>query len=234
MPDRNPRSRGAKGMLNPNMNVWTRSRQCFFRADWLCLWVLAISFASPTFAQTPKRQLKPTEAVIQRYEKLILRGDLLTPEGWKRASEFFTSAEPYPAHGEILVEWTGTHTLGEEWNDGSRAQVNTKWNDYYGTIDSNLKLKDSMSDVLPMAESFTLVFVRGTLSGNAAGGSDAGQGKWKIDTPLNRRVADLPVAIHYLEQMRDHTTDATLRKNAEKSIHALRRLRRACGSASAC
>lgn len=29
------------------------------------------------------------------------------------------------------MEWTGTTTLGEGWNNRSRAQV-TKWNDFYG------------------------------------------------------------------------------------------------------
>ena len=43
--------------------------------------------------------------------------------------------------------------MEEDWNDGSRAQVSTKWNDYYGTIDSNLQFKSSMSTVLPTADS---------------------------------------------------------------------------------
>jgi hypothetical protein len=123
--------------------------------------------------------------------------------------------------------------MGEEWNNGSRAQVNTKWNDYYGTIDSNLRFNSEFSSALPMVEIFTLVFIPRRSDGNAYAASDA-EGQWRIETPLKLRIADLPVAIHYLAKMRDQTTDPTLRRNAEKSINALTRHRNGCGVPNPC
>jgi len=204
------------------------------RAGWLRIALAVIVCVLPTGGQAPKHRLKPTEAAIRHYEKLILAGDLVTPEGWERVSQLFISAEPYPQNGEIQVEWTGTNVMGEEWNNGSRAQVDTKWNDYYGTIDSNLRFKSEFSTAIPMVESFTLVFVPRRSDGNAHAASDAGQGQWKIDTPLKFRIADLPVAITYLERMRDQTTEPTLRRNAERSIKALRRRRNGCGVPNPC
>jgi hypothetical protein len=216
------------------MDVSSRSHRFVFRVDWICILVIVISSAVPSSGQGQQRQLKPTEAVINRYQKLILRGDLLTPEGWRRASELFTSAEPYPSQGEILVEWTGTRTMGEEWNNGSRAQVNTKWNDYYGTIDSNLKFKSDLSVVLPTAEFFTLVRVPRRSNNSAQAASDSGDGQWKIEGSLKLRIADLPLAINYLESMRDRTTDPVLRRNAEQSIRALKHRRSGCGVPNPC
>lgn len=162
-----------------------------------------------------------------------MRGALLTPEGWRLASAFFTAPQPYPEHGEIAVEWTGTSVLGEEWNNGSRAQVNTKWNDHYGWIDSNLRFKSDA--VLPLAESFTLTFVSrqdNVLEKTNALG--ATPGTWKIEGPLRGRVADIPTAIQYLQRMRDRSKDPEIRKNAENSILAIRRLRTGCVAGSAC
>ena len=97
------------------------SRALSFRADWLRISLAVMFCVLPTGGQVSKHHLKPTEAVIRHYERLILAGDLLTPEGWKRVSELFISAEPYPQNGEIQVEWTGTNVMGEDWNNGSRA-----------------------------------------------------------------------------------------------------------------
>lgn len=183
-------------------------------------------------AQAPQVRLKPTELVIKQYERLVLHGALLTPEGWKLASSFFTAPQPYPENGEIQVEWTGTNVLGEEWNDGSRAQVNTKWNDHYGAIDSNLRFKSDA--VLPLAEYFTLVLVPREGNTHGKGKADRTSGGWKIEGPLRGRVAYIPDAIKYLERMRDQSKDPRIRKNAENSITALRSLKSGCGTGSAC
>ncbi len=178
---------------------------------------------------TSKHDPKPTELLIKRFERLVLRGALLSPDGWKSASELFTSADPYPADSEIQVEWTGTTVLGEEWNTGTRAQVNTKWNDYYGTIDSNLIFKPQ---TIGMEEMYTLVWVpspsASSLHGNPASGT------WKIDERLRNRAADIPYAIKYLEMMRVQSNDPVRRKNAAESILALKRAHLGCGVPNPC
>lgn len=176
-----------------------------------------------------KHDPKPTELLIKRYEKLVLRGALLSPEGWKSASEFFTSADPYPANSEIQVEWTGTSTLGEEWNIGTRAQVNTKWNDHYGTIDSNLIFKPQSFGLVEM---YTLVWVPSP-SGSSTP-TDPKSGTWKIEDRFRYRAADIPYAIKYLEQKRTESKDPVLRKNAAESILALKRAHLGCGVPNPC
>jgi len=189
----------------------------------VCLGLLTAS------AQSPKKPLKPTELTVKRYERLILHGALLTPTGWKAASGLFTTADPYPANSEILVEWTGTNVLGEEWNHGARAEVNTKWNDSYGTIDSNLIFKPQNAR---LANVYTLVFVPSVRGESSSANSKLGT--WKIEGPLCYRAADIPDTIKYLERMRTHSRSPILRKNAAESIRALKRAHSGCGVPNPC
>ena len=209
-----------------------RERLVLFRSVSLGVCLLVFINLLPARAQAPKAQLKPTELIVKRYERLVLRGDLLTPEGWKRASALFTAADPYPENGEIRVNWTGTNTLGEEWNDGSRAQVNTKWNDLYGTVDSRLRFKPYSTSSIAMAEMFSLTCVRSDATDAQVG--EPCHGKWKIAETLRSRSADIPQVIRYVEEMRDRFNDPEVQKNAARTVAALKRLSTSCGSGSAC
>lgn len=192
---------------------------------------LAILLAAGAVAatgQVPKAARKPTELVVLRYEKLVADGALLTPEGWKRASKLFDQPVPYPADGTISVESTGG-LLAEDWLRGDHAQVETKWNDAYGSIDANLKFSPAAPGsgaVLPMVQVFTLHRT------NDQGEETA---DWKVEGP-HQRHATITWAIKYLETKRDKSRDPVIRKNANKTIDTLRRLNmsRGCGSASAC
>jgi len=187
-------------------------------------------------AQVPKPQKKPTELVVRRYEKLIADGSLLTPQGWKRASKLFDTLDPYPRNGEIWVVSTGG-LVGEDWVKGDRAQVETKWNDTFGTIDSSLRLKPpGPRGSIMMGEIFSLVFIHqpSVTKGTGEAPESAVLGEWKIEGPWRMRTATIPVTIRYVAEMRDQSNDPDIRRNADKTIAALKRLVHGCGSASAC
>jgi hypothetical protein len=180
-------------------------------------------------AQNSKEQLKPTERLIRRFEKLIAAGDLLTPAGWKRASQLFEKSNPYPPSGEIYVVSTGG-AVGEDWVKGDRAQVETKWDDNYGTIDSALRYKPpSPSGRLAMAQMFSLVLTHAQPdgSGNSTPPTEPAA-EWKFEGYLRIRSATIPAAIKYVKQMRDRSTDPAIRKNADRTIAALKRLTIPC------
>jgi hypothetical protein len=173
-----------------------------------------------------------TELLIKRYEKLVADGSLLTPDGWARASNLFERSDAYPADGEIqLISAPGI--IGETQRNDDHAKVYTKWGDFYGTIDSHLRYRPITPPVRVMLEeSFSVVFVhRGGTKQVAPGDS----GDWLIEGPLRTRSADIPHALRYLERMRDLSNDPTIRRNADKTITALKRLiTQGCGSANAC
>jgi hypothetical protein len=194
---------------------------------------------SPAIAQAPKAHRappKPTELVIRRYEKLVARGAFLTPEGWKKASRLYQRPDPYPRDSEIEVISTGG-LIAENWMHGDEAEVETKWDDFYGTIDSALRYKPPpYGGRIMMGQLFAMVR---TLQ---QGGTDErdkttgiiGREEWKIKGPQNVRFATIPAAIKYVEEIRDQSKDPVIRENANKTIAALKGLRQGCGSASAC
>jgi hypothetical protein len=191
---------------------------------------------TPAIAQAPKAHPKPTELVIKQYEKLIANGALLTPEGWKRASQLFERSDAYPRNGEIQIVSTGG-LVGENWIHQDKAEVETKWDDFYGTIDAAFRFKPApYGGRIMMGQLFAMVRTHqqlGTDERRKTAGS-AHPEEWKIKGPQTLRFATIPAAIKYVEEIRDQSKDPVIRENAYKTIGALKGLRQVCGSASAC
>lgn len=179
--------------------------------------------------QSSKPPRKQTELVIVQYEKLVAEGALLTPEGWERASKLFDQSVPYPEDGEIHVESTGG-LLAEDWVQGDYAQVETKWNEYYGIIDAKLRYTPPSPDIHTPLTIFQTYSLRRQSTGGLSGETG---GDWKIEG-LRERHATVKSAIKYVEAMRDKSHDPVIRKNANQTIASLRRLSSGCGTASAC
>ena len=114
--------------------------------------LLVVSMAAmAAVAQAPQSKGKPTERVVRQYEKLIADGALLTPEGWKNTSRIFACSNPYAKDEEVLLT-SQAGLIGETWVRGDRAEVERKWTDFKGSIDSDLRYKPAhpnMSSVLP-------------------------------------------------------------------------------------
>jgi hypothetical protein len=192
--------------------------------------VLSLSATAPV-AQVLEYK-KPTEQLVKRYEKLVADGFLLTPEGWARASKLVEHPIPYPPDSEIqLISAPGI--IGETRLTDDHALVETKWGDYYGTIDSRLRYRAvEPSGSIMVVESFSLVFVhRRPESGGASAASDSAE--WKIEGP-SVRAASIPAAIKYVQEARDKSNDPDVRSNADRTIAALKLLTSGCGNASAC
>jgi hypothetical protein len=184
-----------------------------------CAFSLAIiSFLGVGALQAQVLQHKaPTELLVKQYEKLVADGFLLTPEGWARASKLFERSEAYPADGEIqLISAPGI--IGETERNADRAEVYTKWGDYYGTIDSHLRYKPAVPNGGIITEDSFSVVLRHRRSGGAKDSED-----WLIEGPLQTRSADIPQALRYVERRRDQSNDTIIRRNAERTIAALKR-----------
>ena len=79
--------------------------------------VIAGSLSPSTTDAQVLQHKRPTEEVVQRYEKIVAQGALLTPEGWEHASRIFEHTSTYPRDseihlqsspgliGEIFIEW---------------------------------------------------------------------------------------------------------------------------------
>jgi hypothetical protein len=168
----------------------------------------------------PEHDGKVTSLVVVQYEQFIADGSLLTPEGWKRAATLFGQSKPYPANGIVVLRSTGG-TLGETWRKENQAEVQTKWTDSFGSIDSKLRYKPATRDrdVIGLIDIFHLVF---------------DGWKWRIDGPMGERTTTLDRAVRYIREMRERSNDVVIKKNAGRTIAILMKLRSECGSATAC
>jgi len=188
--------------------------------------------------QPPKSQGKPTEQVVVHFEKLVANGAFLTPQGWKMAGELFAQWGPFPRDRKISLMTVGG-SLGEIWVRGDQAQVETKWTDDLGTIDSALRFKPSNDEIRSDMTSFVFHLVSTNKHRDIGANGETireatGPWEWKIDRPLVIRWATVDRAIEYVERMRNHSDDPIVSKNAGEAIAALKRLRPGCGNASAC
>jgi len=189
-------------------------------------------------AQAPKSQAKPTERVVVHFEKLVANGAFLTPQGWRMAGELFAQWGPYPRDNTIALMTVGG-SLGETWVRGDQAQVETKWTDDVGTIDSALRFKPPHDEIRSDMTSFVfhLVYTNKHRDIGANGETireATGPWEWKIDEPLAIRWATVDRAIEYVEQRGNKSNDPSIRTNAASTIAALKRLNPGCGKASAC
>jgi hypothetical protein len=187
-------------------------------------------------AQTPQSNGKPTERVVVEYEKLVANGAFLTPEGWKMAGKLFEQSSVFPRDGVIFLMTTGG-SLGENWVKDNQAEVETKWTDYLGTINSALRFTPPQDDVTMTAFVFRLVYTNKHRDLGINGETireSTGVWEWKIEGPQITRWTTVNRAMEYVSLMRDKTDDPLVKKNADKTIAALKRIGNACGNASAC
>ena len=189
-------------------------------------------------AQTPQSHGKPTEKVVIEYERLVSNGALLTPKGWEKAGKLFSQSRAYPRDGEIFLMTTGG-SLGEHWIHGDSAEVETKWTDFLGSIDSSLRYKPPERDVPVTMTAFVFRLVHTNKHRDIGKNGETiketiGPWEWKMEEPQTLRWATVDRAVEYVRMMRDKTDDLSLKHNASKTLAALKKLRPGCGNASAC
>ncbi len=201
--------------------------------------LLVLLAAAITSAQASPSPSKPTEQVVTQYEKLVSRGALLTPTGWKAASRFFYESHAFPRNGTISLTSSATAgMIGEMWVKGDRAEIQTKWTDYYGEIDSSWRYHPPQTDphVTMTGYDFRMIYTNKhrDISANGSVTETTGPWEWKLEGPQKVRWTTVARAIEYLTRMRDTADDPVIRENAEKTIAALKHLHVGCGTASAC
>lgn len=186
--------------------------------------------------QTPISNGKPTEKVVIQYEKFVEDGAFLRADGWQRAGRLFEQVDVFPPNGTIYLTDTGG-ILAEDWRRGDEADVETKWTDYFGTIDPRLRYKAPPYD-LPMAVSFRLAYSNKYREANRGGKVREllGPWQWRIEGRMQRWTT-VNKAIDYVTLMRQQTTDPVIRRNADRTLTALRKRMKGisgCGRNSAC
>jgi hypothetical protein len=176
-------------------------------------------------AQTPQSHGKPTEQVIIQYEKLVAKGAFLRPDDWKAACKLYDQSREFSPRAEISLMSVGG-SLGENWLKDNRAEVETKWTDYWGTIDAALRYRPPKRsppfDVPVTMTTFVFQFVYTNKHREVGTKGETireitGPWEWKIEQPRMARWATLRRAIEYVTQMRDKTDDPIAHQGRRES-----------------
>jgi hypothetical protein len=201
-----------------------------------------MTFIFPTLMvarpQTPISHGKPTEKVVIQYERLVAKGEFLTPEGWRVAGKLYEQADAFPPDGEISLMDTGG-AVGENWLRGDTAEVETKWTDYFGTIDSALRYRALHFPVpvtmTPYVFRLTYTNKHRDIGKNGETIREVdGPWEWKIEGPRTARWTTVDRALEYVVMRREKIDNPITTRNADMMIAALKKLGKPCGNASTC
>jgi hypothetical protein len=184
--------------------------------------VLVSLMLSRCWAQTNQTS-EPPKQVVERYLKMVADGELLTPDGWTRVNSLVSPPSPQPTDGRIFV--TSTHRgVGEISVKDNRAEVHDAWWDELGSIDSSLRYTPSKAESNWNIGVYHLILTDKHWGRGADGVMKevTGPPEWKIEGPLTKRWATVEAAIRYVQNMRDNSSDLSVKQNADKTITALR------------
>jgi hypothetical protein len=165
---------------------------------------------------------------------MATRGELLTSEGWNRASALFTVPQPRPTNKPLFVvsNYYGINYYNVKEN---RAEIQMEYADC-GQIDSALHYSPPQkTQAFKTSFQYRLVSVPTYLMMYGSDGKTlvekkpTGASAWQIEGPQTEGPPPLPwttvnTAIRYVLEMRDKATDPAIKKNADETLAKLKKL----------
>jgi hypothetical protein len=189
---------------------------------------LAVALAVPIAAQTPIVLGGGPRDVVELYWNLGVRGELLTPEGWKRSSGNFKPPNPLPQDGSFDV-FSNDYGIDAARVTADTAIVQVGFMNV-GRIDALLRYNGPLpvpSAVLETAFLFRLAI---TPVYNVMYGPDGktiiekkqtGNSAWTITEPKLKPWTTVNTAIRHVLEMRNKTADPVIKKNADETLAKL-------------
>ncbi len=182
-----------------------------------------------TFAQTPANSGPPPISprdIVEEVWNMGVSGQLLTQQGWIRASRYFSEPSPTPSDKsfDVISNYNGFSGLTIN-ND--KAEVLMEFTDA-GHIGSNLHYsppspgRSYKTDYL-----FRLVLTPSFLTMVGPDGKTdiarkpTGQSAWSIEGPPSKPWTTVNTAIRHVLEIRNKTTDPVIRKNADETLTKL-------------
>jgi hypothetical protein len=171
----------------------------------------------------------PNEVVDELW-RMATQGELLTPDGWRRAGGFFTKPTPYLDNKVVQVRSNYWGPAAVTNSNNQRAEVFLGYLDL-GKIDSALRYSDAPEPhYMKMAMNYRLVSVPGYIFTHGPDGKTllykkpTGKCGWQIEGGPGPQWATVNTAIRYVLEARDRAHDEAIRKNADQTLSKLKRL----------
>jgi hypothetical protein len=165
--------------------------------------------------------------VLERFCELDAAGKQLGTEGWQEIATLFVQPES-PRSEKIIV--IRDFVVSQPTLNDKKAEFYVEYI-YLGQIDLSRLQFSRLPDFPPgpskVRSAFNLVSVTDGIAAGSSGSSQAQAPtpEWRIAGSPPEPHLTIGTAISYVTQMRDKTTDASVRRNAGKTLAALSRLR---------
>src|SRR5260221_10338784 len=172
-----------------------------------------ISSAGNAVAQHSGEESKSPKQVLEAYLAMETRGGRLSKAGWTRGDSFFASPVPMPLQRGVVVI-SEHYSVYETSVNGDRAEVSNDIEDL-GRIDSALHYTAPPPGLLKMTAVYHLINTH-------PHGRAAETLGWRITDPGTTLWLNRETAMRYVLDMRDKTSDPTVRKNADQTLTILR------------
>jgi len=176
----------------------------------------------PRGAESPKE-------VLQDFLKLELVGARLLT-GQSTTSQFFVSPQPSFSPNLIFIV-SDDFDLTELPSEKETAKISVFFHDYYGTLDKKMRFAPAPTTgprggivKKGITSDYTLVPTKRLTQNNPADKESADRSEWKIVKPQAGPTVDMRAAKEYLKELRDRTTDPTIKNNANNSLDRLSKL----------
>jgi hypothetical protein len=176
----------------------------------------------------PKQPIKgksPTE-VVDEVWRLATQGELLKPDGWRRACGFFSSPTTFPGNKVILVmsnDWGPAFQVGSS-NDAAEVDLG-----YFavGKIDAALRYTNIPSKYMKTAFAYHLATVPSYQEMMGPDGitlvekKPVGYREWQIQGSPESQWTTVNTAVRYLLEKPAKAIDPTMKKNADRALAEL-------------
>jgi hypothetical protein len=184
--------------------------------------VLGVTISS---AQAPANPPKSPNEVVAEFFQFEANGGRLTTDGWHRADKFFVHPIP-PPHSEKIFVVSKDYSV---WDDHTKIKGNTAVVTV-GTLpvgDIDPAFHFARSKYYKGYWTYDLILTETHSEPSPNGGTTEARGapEWRIKEPDPFVTLTVATAIRYVTEMRDKTTDPTIKKNADETLAKLKSLR---------
>lgn len=189
--------------------------------------ILGCATTPPLSAQLRQAQGKSPREVVLQYVKMIEDGTLLTPDGWEKACDLFDG--PCSLAPEKVTVTSRHNSVTERWVKEGRAEVEDFGWDELGTVDSKLLYVPAPKSGYEgnIGGIYHLILSNKHWEGSASGRplkQVTGTWEWRFEGSQAVRWSSLEATIRYVTEERERTTDALVKRNADRTLALLKHL----------
>ena len=176
--------------------------------------------------QSRESEFKDPKEVVESLWKMATTGELLTKEGWNRASRLFAASDQ-PFSNKTITVVSNYYGADRPIIQGTTANIVVWYGGTAGQIDSSLRFRPApATNTAKSLFPYTLVLAASHFTifdqdGKTVIKEMTGSPEWQISSPRQPSWVTVNSAIRYVLEMRSKTHNRAIQRNADETIKAL-------------